>query len=413
MNKNNYYAVLSDEVSRLDSLGITKRREKIISGFTPGVHPKVIIGGEKYLVFNSNDYLGLRFHPALLEAEHQASQKYGVGPGAVRFISGTLQIHRDLEKALADFHKKEDAVIFSSAFAANLAVISSLLKGQSKDSLLDADTLVLSDELNHRSIVDGIRVANLPPENRKIYKHLDSEDLDRVLAESAGKFTRCLVITDGVFSMLGELAPLKKIRQVIDQHDRDFRQGILLYVDDCHGIGVLGEKGRGVEETSGVQSDVLVGTLGKSFGADGGYVVGDRVVMDYLRESAATYIYSNPIPSGTAGAALAALKILASAEGQKIISQVKDNIGVFKDLMSKTSAQFAADSHHPIQPLLIGDPVKSQKLQAHLFSSGILTSGISYPIVPKGRDEIRIQLSALHTAKDLAQFAAAYAAFLG
>lgn len=413
MNSKNYYRILREETARLDKLGITKRRENIISGYTQNPRPKARINQKTYLVFNSNDYLGLRFHKDLIRAEHQAAVKYGAGPGAVRFISGTLEIHRDLEKALADYHDREDAIIFSGAFAANLAVISALLKGQSKDSFLDADVLVISDELNHRSIVDGIRVANLPPENRQIYKHLDPADLDRILKAANGHFSRCLVITDGVFSMLGELAPLKEIRKVITARDGDFPRGIMLYVDDCHGIGVLGQTGRGLEEITGVKSDVLVGTLGKSFGADGGYVTGNKILIDYLRESAATYIYSNPISPGTAGAALAALRLVSSSAGRKIISRVSANIVLFKKFMAQTSAVFAADSLHPIQPLLVGDPLKCRKLQSYLFFKGILCSGINYPIVPKSRDEIRIQLNALHSPADLAYFARVYSGFSG
>lgn len=401
MSHIDFLSLLQSEVTRLDSLGITKREENVIQGFTDDPSPRAKIAAKKYLIFNSNDYLGLRFYDQLKTAESKASQLFGTGPGAVRFISGSLQIHRDLEKALARFHGRDDAIIFSSAFAANLAIISSLIKGQSKDSLLDADTLVVSDQLNHRSIVDGIRVANLPSENKLIYPHLDVMDLDRILRESVGKFTRVLVITDGVFSMLGEIAPLSDIRDVITKHDSEYSQGITLLVDDCHGIGTIGPTGRGTEEYTSVQADVLVGTLGKAFGADGGYVVADQNTINYLRESAATYIYSNSISPGTAGAALAAVRLVNSVSGKKILRQLTANIELFRSLMQNSSVKFAAPSVHPIQPVLIGDSQKSKQLQKALFTKGILVTGINYPIVPKGRDEIRIQISASHTPSDL------------
>ena len=411
MSRADYFQILKSEVRRLDDLSVSKRSEKVISGFTSDVPPQAIIGSKSYSVFNSNDYLGLRHHPKLKQAESRASEKFGVGPGAVRFISGSLQIHRDLEMALAQFHGRDDAMIFSSAFAANLAVISSLIKGQSKDSLLDANTLVVSDELNHRSIVEGIRVANFPDTQRRVFHHFDLSQLEQIFKESKGKFTRVLVVTDGVFSMLGEYQNLEKLRSLIDAYDSKFPQGVLMFVDDCHGIGVLGDTGRGVEQLCGTKSDVLVGTLGKAFGVDGGYVTASQSVIDYLRESAATYIYSNPISPGAAAAALESVHILDSVEGKKLLENLRENISHFKKLLSQTSIALAADSKHAIQPLLLADAAKAKALQDHLFQQGFLTTSITYPVVPKGRDEIRVQLSAAHTFKDLEKFVQALAKF--
>ncbi len=296
-------------------------------------------------------------------------------------------------------------MLFGSAFSANLAAISCLIKGQNKDSLVNSDTLVISDELNHRSIVEGIRVANLPDTQKIIFPHFNLSKLDEILSENAGKYSRVLIITDGVFSMLGEFQNLKIMREITDKHNNKYSQGVLLIVDDCHGIGVLGKSGRGVEETSGVKSDVLVGTLGKAFGADGGYVTGDRILIDYLRESAATYIYSNPVSPGTAGAALAAVRLIRSPAGKKIIAGLQKNIYEFKRLLSGSGVIFAVDSSHAIQPLLLGDTAKAKALESYLFRHGILTTSITYPVVPKGRDEIRVQLSAAHTREDLKYFA--------
>jgi glycine C-acetyltransferase len=408
MSRQNFFSVLKSEVARIDKTKTSKRFEKIIEGFTKEKSPKAIINKKKYQVFNSNDYLGLRHHPALKKAEHQASEKFGAGPGAVRFISGSLKIHKDLEKAVAKFHKKDDAMVFSSAFATNLAVMFCLLAGQNKDSLVDSNVIVISDALNHRSIIDGIRIANLPKEQRAIFSHMDPNNLATVLETNKKIYKRALVITDGVFSMLGEYQKLKEIRNVIDKYDKEYENGVLLVVDDAHGVGVAGKNGRGIEEIAGAKADVLIGTFGKAFGADGGYVTANQTIIDYLRESAATYIYSNSIPPGTAGAALTAIELLDKPAGKKLLKSSRNNVSYFKKQMKAVGFIFAADSSHPIQPVLIGDPVKTSALVAKLFKKNIIVTNISYPVVPKGRDEIRVQISSVHTKKDIDQLVKAF-----
>lgn len=401
MSKQAFYDVLQQEIGRIDGVQTTKRQEKIIEGFTNDPAPRAKIAGKQYRIFNSNDYLGLRFNPVVKQAEHDASEQYGAGPGAVRFISGTLKVHRDLEEAVVKFHGREAAMVFSSAFATNLAVLFCLIKGQSADSVVDDSVLVVSDALNHRSIIDGIRIANLPKEQRAIFQHLDLEDLRQVLQAHVGKFKRVLVVTDGIFSMLGEYQDLKALRAVTDEFDGQYEQGVMVVVDDAHGVAAFGATGRGTEEVTGAQADVLVGTFGKGFGSDGGYVVGDKVVIEYLRESAATYIYSNSISPGTAGAALAAVQLLDQEEGRQLLAQSTANISLFKQLMAEAGFKFAADSDHPIQPLLVGDTAKTRQLKEKLFEAGILVTNINYPVVPKGRDEIRLQISAAHTEEDI------------
>ncbi len=402
MSQTNFIDLLTQEVQRLDAASISKRQETVISGFLPSdtAAPQAVIGGKSYRVFNSNDYLGLRHHPELKAAEHQASQAYGTGPGAVRFISGSLNIHRELEQALAHFHGRDDAMIFSSAFAANLAVIFSLIRGQSKDTLISDDVVVISDELNHRSIIDGIRVANLPSEQRVVFKHMDLIDLRRVLSEFVGKRQRAVIVTDGVFSMLGEIQDLKAMREVIVEFDTQYPLGILLIVDDCHGIGACGATGRGVEEEMGANADVLIGTMGKALGADGGYVVASQPIIDYLRESCATYIYSNSISPGTAGAALASVNKLL-VDGGEILKKLRQNWQSLREQIEAMGMKFAVVSKHPIQPLLIGDAAKSKALKQGLFEEGILVTSINYPVVAAGKDEIRLQLSASHTQEDI------------
>ncbi len=408
MSRQNFFSVLKNEVTRIDKTKTSKRFEKIIEGFTKEKSPKAIINKKKFQVFNSNDYLGLRHHPALKKAEHQASEKYGAGPGAVRFISGSLKIHKDLEKAVAKFHKKDDAMVFSSAFATNLAVMFCLLAGQNKDSLVDSNVIVISDALNHRSIIDGIRIANLPKEQRAIFAHMDPTSLKTVLETNKKIYKRALVITDGVFSMLGEYQKLKEIRTVIDKYDKEYENGVLLVVDDAHGVGVAGKTGRGIEEIENTKADVLISTFGKAFGADGGYVTANQTIINYLRESAATYIYSNSIPPGTAGAALTAIELLGKPAGKKLLKSSRDNVAYFKKQMKAVGFVFAADSSHPIQPVLIADPVKTSALVAKLFKKNIIVTNISYPVVPKGRDEIRVQISAVHTKKDIDQLVEAF-----
>lgn len=410
MSKQTFLSLLTQEISRIDAAGVTKRSETVIEGFTEQTEtaaPKALIAGKELAIFNSNDYLGLRFHPLVKEAEHQASQTFGTGPGAVRFISGSLAVHRQLEQALAKFHGRDDAMVFSSAFATNLAVLFCLLKGQSRDSLVTGEVLVISDELNHRSIIDGIRVAGLNSEQKAIFKHMDAQDLRRVLTEHSGKWDRVVIVTDGIFSMLGEAQDLAALQAVITEFESQFTHGIWLIVDDCHGVGAFGSTGRGCEEVSGVQADLIIGTLGKAFGADGGYVTGNQTVIDYLRESAATYIYSNSISPGTAGAALAAVQTMLSSEGSKLLAQLNENISWFKQAMIEAGFSFAVNSNHPIQPWFIGDTLKTKALKQAMYERGFLVTNINFPVVPKGKDEIRVQIAANHTRQDLQAFVAA------
>lgn len=400
---NNFFKLLEEEIKAIDQAGTSKRREKIIEKFTTEKPQRAVINAKKYFIFNSNDYLNLRFHKKLINAEEKSSQKYGTGPGAVRFISGSLKIYHDLEKKLSYFHQKQAAMIFSSSFVANQAVIFPLIIGQRRNTLINDRVLVVSDELNHRSIIDAIRLAKLPPNQKAIYKHLNIKDLDLILNQSVGRFDRVLIITDGVFSMLGEIAPLDKIINLKKKYEKKIKNGILVIVDDAHGVGVLGKRGRGSEEFCQTKVDLIVGTFGKAFGADGGYVAGPKVIIDYLKESAAVYIYSNPISPSTAAAALTALNIIDSQEGERIRQKLLENIAFFKKEIKKTNIKLASESEHPIQPILIGDPQKTKKIVNDLFSNGFLTTAISYPVVPPGKDEIRIQLNTNHSKKIILQ----------
>ena len=404
MKNKSFYSILQSEIARIDQAGTTKRNENIIEGFTKEASPKAIIKGTNYRVFNSNDYLGLRFNSELRRAEEQAGEQYGVGPGAVRFISGTLKIYKDLEAAIAKFHNRDAGMIFSSAFAANIAVLSCLLKKQSKDSLLSSEVLVISDSLNHRSIIDGIRAASIEKDQKQIYPHLEYSQLEKILTDNKSKYKRAVVVTDGVFSMVGEYADIAKLRKIADSFDSIYEEGVLLVIDDSHGVGAFGTTGRGCEEVSGAQADLLVGTFGKAFGSDGGYVVGGKIVIDYLRESGATYIYSNPASPSVAAAAFQSILLFEEGKGTVILQKLQENLKYFKRQVEKAGFSFVAQSIHPIQPLLIADTLKAKKMKELLFKQRILVTNITYPVVAKGKDELRIQINASHTKEDIDAF---------
>jgi glycine C-acetyltransferase len=401
MAANNFFKLLESEVARVDKAGSTKRKEKIIERFTSEKPPRAVINNKKYYIFNANDYLSLKYADELREGEHRASKQFGSGPGAVRFISGSLKVHRDLEKAVAKFHFRSDAIVYSSAFAANQGVILPLIAPQAKTSLVKDKVLVVSDELNHRSIIDAIRLANLPKEQRVVFRHLDFSHLEETIQAATGKFERILIVSDGVFSMLGELQNLRKIEDLKKKYDSKFKNGIITVVDDAHGVGAVGQTGRGVEEVFQAKADILIGTFGKAFGADGGYATSSQAVIDYLRESSATYIYSNSISPGTAGAALAAIELIDTNKGRETLRTLHDNITFFKEEAKKAKIPFAAKSSHPVQPVLVGDTLKTKAIVGKLFSDGFLATAISYPVVPLGRDEIRVQINANHTRQSI------------
>ena len=401
MGQSNFFKLVNQELARIDKSGSTKREEKIIESFTVEKPPRAVIKNKKYFIFNANDYLSFKYRLELKDEEHKASLKFGTGPGAVRFISGSLKVHRDLEKQTAKFHGRADAIVYSSAFAANQGVVFPLIAPQAKTSLVQDRVLVISDELNHRSIIDAIRLANLPKDQRAIFKHMDFSHLETLLKDAVGKFDRVVVVSDGVFSMIGELQNLKKLDGLKQKYDTKFKNGVMTVVDDAHGVGAVGGTGRGVEEVYKAKADVLIATYGKAFGADGGYVVSNQTIIDYLRESSATYIYSNSISPGTAGAALAAIELLSSSKGKQILSTLHENIAYFKQEAKKANIPFAAESIHPVQPVLIGDTLRTKKIVAKLFGMGFLTTAISYPVVPLGRDEIRVQINANHNKKSI------------
>ncbi|MDD1612299.1 MAG: aminotransferase class I/II-fold pyridoxal phosphate-dependent enzyme [Methylococcaceae bacterium] len=400
-------SLLQDKVSQLQLQGISKGREKVVTGILPaadGCGPRYLLegfGNSPYLRMNSNSYLGLGLDQRLILAEAEAVETFGAGPGAVRFISGTYRPHVELEKKLAGFHGREAAMLFSAAYATMLGVL---------PQLIAEDTLVVSDALNHNCIINAIRLAQ--PARKEVFAHGDLPALDKILAAYQNQVRRVCVVVDGIFSMRGDHAELDKILAHCRRYEDAYEQGIITLVDDSHGVGAFGRTGRGTEEVTGVKADILIGTLGKSFGVNGGYVVSSAAVIAYLRESAPLYIYSNPITPGEAAAALAALRIVDSPEGVELLEKLR---GLSLRLRSglELLGFETLPGEHPIVPILTRDTDKTTALVEHLFAQNILVTGLNYPVVPKGEQEIRLQVSANHTEKDVNYLLQSLAEFKG
>lgn len=387
-------ATLASEIDNLRAAGTDKGDEWVIADVRPpgaGLGRRYVLAGNstEYLRMNSNSYLGLSSHTAVVEAEETATRKFGVGPGAVRFISGTYQPHLDLETTLSRFHGRQSSIIYSSAYA---AVVSSL------SSLVTPETVVFSDELNHNCIINGLRMTR--PAQREVYSHLDYAGLDDLLARSAHEGHRAVIVTDGVFSMRGDFADLGVLAEIARKHDAAFSENVVLVVDDSHGVGAYGSTGRGTEEQTGGTADVLIGTLGKALGVNGGYVTGSATVTRYLRERGPMYIYSNPITVGEAAAANASIDILDSEEGVSLLSHLADMTARFESGLGNLGME-TIPGPHPVVPLMVRDTDRTGRLVEHLFGHGVLATGLNFPVVPKGDEEIRFQINADHTKGDI------------
>lgn len=390
--------LLNRQVSGLKAQGVAKGREKIVTGYRPGERgggPRVLLQdypGRHFLRMNSNSYLGLSRHPRVIAAEAEAVERFGAGPGAVRFISGTYLPHVALERALAAFHGRQAAMLFSAAYATMLGVL---------PALVDDTTLVVSDELNHNCIINALRLARVG--EKAVYPHLDLASLEHILDVHKGRYKRVCVVSDGVFSMRGDHAPLDEISACCRRHEDDYEQGVFTLVDDSHGVGAFGSSGRGSEEVSDARADILVATLGKAFGVNGGYVVARQEVIDYLREKAVCYIYSNPITPAEAAAAETALGIVDSEEGRQLLGKLRQLSARLRKGIVRAGFE-TVPGEHPIVPILIRDSAKTSALVEHLFAHDILVTGLNYPVVPKGEQEIRVQVAAEHSEDDIDYF---------
>lgn len=408
MPHDRFHQALAAELDALREKGTLKGAETVITGVVPardGRGPRYLLDGEgdkPFLKMNSNNYLGMSLRREVIEAEERTTAQFGAGPGAVRFISGTYRQHVELEERLAAFHGRESAMIFSSAYATTLGVLV---------PLSNADTVLISDELNHNCIINAMRLAR--PQDKHVYRHLDYADLESKLQASAGKARRAVVVTDGIFSMRGDHAELPKILEIAERFDKEYPENVVVVVDDSHGVGAFGETGRGTEEFTGSRPvDVLIGTLGKALGVNGGYVTGSRRLTEYLRETAPLYIYSNPITQGEAAAAAKALEILDSDRGRELLAHLRRMTKRFKEGIVALGYE-TLPGEHPVVPLMVRDTPRTNELVKHLRRNGILATGLKFPVVPRGDEEIRFQISADHTPEDVDATLRALEAFPG
>jgi glycine C-acetyltransferase len=338
--------------------------------------------GEEVLNFCANNYLGLADHPRLIEAAKTALDDWGFGMASVRFICGTQEPHKELERKLSEFLGTEDTILYSSCFDAN---------GGLFETLLGAEDAIISDELNHASIIDGVRLSKA---KRFRYKNRDMDDLERQLKDSADARYR-LIATDGVFSMDGYLAPLDEICDLAERYNA------LVMVDDSHAVGFTGPTGRGTPELFGVQDrvDIVTGTLGKALGgASGGYTSGRAEIVELLRQRSRPYLFSNSLAPSITAAAIATLDMLSSSS--ELLTQLRENTELFRRRMTEEGFDLLP-GEHPIIPVMIGDAAEASRLADLLLEQGIYVIGFSYPVVPHGKARIRTQMSAAHTTEDV------------
>lgn len=342
------------------------------------------VDGRKVLNFCSNNYLGLANHPTVTHAAREAIEKYGVGPGAVRSIAGTMSLHLELEKRLAAFKGVESAITFQSGFCANVAVI---------PALVGKEDVIFSDELNHASIIDGSRLSGARIVR---YAHCDPEDLERVIQSEEGSYRRALIITDGVFSMDGDIAPLDQLYEVASRHD------ILLMVDDAHGEGVLGAGGRGIVDHFHLHGkvDVEVGTMSKAFGVMGGMVAGNPLVVEWLRQRGRPFLFSSALTVPDTAACLAALDLLEGST--ELVDRLWENARFFKAEMKKMGFDTGV-SVTPITPIMLGEVTLAKDFSKALFEEGVFAMALGFPTVPRGKARIRVMISAAHSQSDLEQ----------
>ena len=343
---------------------------------------ETVFDGKHVINLSSNNYLGLTTHPKLIAAAHEAIDKYGAGSGSVRTIAGTMSQHMELEAKIAKFKHTEAALVFQSGFTANAGTVS---------SVLGKEDVIISDELNHASIIDGCRLSRA---KIAVFKHKDVADLRRVLEETKGNYRRTLVITDGVFSMDGDVAPLADIVEVSEQY-----QAIIM-VDDAHASGVMGNQGRGTVDHFGLHGRVhiQVGTLSKAIGCLGGYVAGSRALIDYLIHKARPFLFSTSHPPAVTAAAMAAFDLLQ--EDPTLMERLWENTRYFKAGLEALGFD-TAGSETPITPVIAGDAKLAMKLSDRLFEEGIFAQGIGFPTVPNEKSRVRTIVTATHTREEL------------
>lgn len=387
---------LAGELASLQQEGRAKPPERVITGYlSPSGErgPRYTIEGRdrEFIRLNSNSYLSLANHPALIAAADEATHACGVGPGAVRFIDGTYHYHRELEERIARFVAKPAAKIFNSAYTANCGL--ALAVGTAK-------THWIGDQLNHNSIIRAMRIAGVPSQHKGIYAHNDMADLRRCLEAVGDDIERVAVIFDGIFSMRGDYAPIDRIAAVCAEYNDRFRDGVITVVDDSHGIGAYGRTGRGTAEYSGAWPDVVVGTFGKAFGVNGGFIAASETVVEAVRQKADTYIYTNPLSVADCAAACKAIDICDSEEGLRLLAGLGERTVRFRQGLDRLGLE-SIPGPHPVVPLMVRDTARTRVMVGGLFDHGVLVVGITFPVVPRGDESIRFQINAAHTAADI------------
>jgi glycine C-acetyltransferase len=370
--------ILEHELEEVQAGGLYKE-ERII--LTPQ-DARIKVPEGEVINFCANNYLGLSSHEGILEAAQKGLMERGYGMSSVRFICGTQDIHKELEDKISRFLKTEDTILYSSCFDANGGLFETLLKGED---------VVISDALNHASIIDGIRLCKA---NRKVYRHADTDDLEKQLRESSG-FRMRMIATDGVFSMDGDFAPLDGICELAERYDA------VVMVDDSHATGFVGKDGRGTHEHFGVidKVDIITSTLGKAMGgATGGFTSGRKHIIEYLRQRSRPYLFSNSVAPPIVYASIKAIDLIAESDHLRKI--LEENTRYFREKMTAGGFDIT-EGTHPIVPIMLGDAKLAQDVARDLLEQGIYVIGFSYPVVPKGKARIRVQISAAHTKEQL------------
>jgi glycine C-acetyltransferase len=371
---------ISDQLNELRTKGVAPKL-RVLDGENK---PVCMFDGKEVINLASNNYLGLTTHKTLRKAALDAVKRYGVGAGAVRTIAGTMKIHMELEEQIARFKNVEACVVFQSGFTANAGTVS---------AVLGKEDLIVSDELNHASIIDGARLSKA---TIKVFKHRDVADCERILQENAEFPGKKLIITDGVFSMDGDIAPLPALCDLADKYN------CIMMVDDAHSSGVLGRGGRGTIDHFGVHGRVhiQVGTLSKAIGAMGGYVCGSRDLIDFLYLRARPFLFSTSHPPATVAACQAAFTLLDSPEGEKLVKKLWANTKMFKRELKKRGFQFKV-SETPIIPIHVGDAAKAYEFSKKVFEAGVFAPAVGYPTVAEGKARLRAIVSAMHKREQL------------
>ncbi|MFY9531406.1 MAG: glycine C-acetyltransferase [Candidatus Acidiferrales bacterium] len=346
--------------------------------------PVATFDGKEVINLSSNNYLGLTTHPKLRRSAIEATRRFGVGSGAVRTIAGTMKMHMDLEEQIARFKNVEACVVFQSGFAANAGTVS---------AILGKDDLIVSDELNHASIIDGCRLSRA---TIKVFKHKDLADCERILKETENWNGKKLLISDGVFSMDGDIAPLPRLCDLAEKYN------CIMMVDDAHASGVLGKNGRGSIDHFGCHGrvDIQVGTLSKAIGSLGGYVCGSRELIEFLCQRARPFLFSTSHPPSVVATCQAAFELLDSEAGEKLVKRLWSNTKLFKRGLKKLGFD-TGKSETPITPIMVGDAAKAFEFSKQLFGEGVFAMAIGYPTVPEGKARLRTIVTATHKRADL------------